>query len=216
MATAATRKPCAPSRHRRRKARQAQRQTTMGKAKRDRVLPENEAKAVAKNLQGFAAEAEPGRPDDPRQEGGHGAGGPRVLEEAHRQGRQEVRDVGGGQCREQPRPRRQRPRGQRGLRRQEPGDHALPRPRPRPHEPDREAVRAAHRRGAGARGRAQPRRPSNGSQGQSGQACASASTARGTAAGSPAAASTASCCTRTCTSATTSSSSGARPASPRW
>ena len=53
--------------------------TTMGKAKRERVLTESEAKAVTKNLRVSPQKLNLRRADDPRQEGRHGAGGAGVL-----------------------------------------------------------------------------------------------------------------------------------------
>ena len=98
----------------------------MGKPKRERSLPENEAKAwrrtsvspqklnlVAGLIRGKKVDAALADLEFSRK---------RIA-----QRRAQVRDVGGGERREQPRPRRQRTRRRRGLRRQEPRHEALPR-----------------------------------------------------------------------------------------
>src|SRR5215470_10461369 len=157
MGTAAIRGPC---------GRRPRWHSTRRRAEGDKD-GQTQARASARRRRGegggqepahLAAEAQLAGADDPRQASGHGAGGSGVLQETHRQGREEVRDVGGSQRREQSRARCQRSGGQGSLRGQEPGAHPLPCARPGSDEPDREAVRAAHRRGEGARGRNASRR----------------------------------------------------------
>ena len=57
----------------------------MGKPARERTLPDNEAKAIARMHPGVAAEAQSGRAAHPRQEGRDGARRPAILAQAHRQ-----------------------------------------------------------------------------------------------------------------------------------
>ena len=56
----------------------------MGKDKNPRRVADNEAMAKTRMLRTIAAEAEPGRGADPRQEGGKGAERSDLLQEADR------------------------------------------------------------------------------------------------------------------------------------
>ena len=168
----------------------------MGKPKRERVLKDNEAKAVLRHgprlspqkLNLVAAA-------DPRQEGLRRRS-PTSTSRRKRIAGQVKQDAAERHCqrREQSRSRRRQPRRRRGACRQGDGDEALHAARPRPRRPDPEAVLAPDDRGPRSR-RKRLRHAWDRKSIRSG--CGSASTRPGIRAGSPTRANTASCCTRT-------------------
>ena len=139
----------------------------MSKKKRERVLAENEAKAVARMLRvspqklNLVAQLIRGK------KVASCARGSRVFAQANRRRRAQVPGVGDRERREQSRARRRRSRRGRSACRQGAGDQAVHAARPRPRRANLEAVREPDDHRASGRSRRQPKERTDGSKGQS-------------------------------------------------
>ena len=188
----------------------------MGKPKRPRPSSRHEAKAVVSSLRVSPAETEPGRGDDPRQEGQHrdrrttsfhASASPMTCESACR------RAVANAENNHHPGSGRSDRVG--GLRRQATRDEALSCARSWPIVQILKPFSMLTVIVKESRPLSKPRRPSNMGHKVNPSVSASASIAPGTAVGSPRPANTAGFCTKTWRSATMSSSISVPPASAR-